>query len=87
MSSSSAILTDQYWYTNGSNFRDASDLILFKKRQAIRQLAVPVNEPVRRPILQSLQNRTSYQFAYLDCTSECVEGGFPQVRLTNSTPI
>ena len=88
MSSSSVILNaNQYWYTGltgASNFRDASDLILFKKRQAIRQVA---NEPVQRSTLQSLQNRTSFQFSELNCRTGGCPGGFPQVRLTNSTPI
>lgn len=90
MSSSSAILdANQFWYPGSNNFRefnfrDASDLILFKKRQAIRQVA---NEPVQRSILQSLQNRTSYQFSELSCRTGGCPGGFPQIRLTNSTPI
>ena len=84
MSSSSTILTKQYW--NGSTeFRDASDYILFKKRKGISQVA---QEPVQRSILQSLQNRTSYQFAYLDCTGGCTSGPFPNsLRLTSVTPI
>lgn len=85
MSSSSAILNaNQFWYDGSINFRDASDLTLFKKRQAIRQVA---NEPVQRSILQSLQNRTSYQFSELSCRTGGCPGGFPQIRLTNSTPI
>jgi hypothetical protein len=63
MSSSSAILSDQYW-VGSQGFRDASEYTLFKKRQGIRYL---YQEPVRPPLLQSLQNRTSTQFAVLDC--------------------
>jgi len=88
MSSSSAVLPKQYWYTGltgASTFRDASEYTLFKKRQAVRQVA---QQPVQRSILQSLQNRTSYQFAVLDCQSGCTGGSFPNsVRLTDSTPI
>jgi hypothetical protein len=83
MSSSSAILAKQYW--NGAQeFRDASDYILFKKRQGIRQV---VGETVHRSILQSLQNRTSYQFSELNCRTGGCPGGFPSVRLTSDTPI
>ena len=78
-SSSNDNITDQYSYSGSSNFRDASDLILFKKRQGILQLK---NKVVRPSILQSLENRTSYQFGYLDCTTGCTFGGFPRVRLT-----
>lgn len=82
MSSSSAVLPKQYW--NGvQGFRDASDYTLFKKRQGIRYL---YQEPVIRSSLQSLQNRTSIQFSVLDCIG-CTVGGFPQARLTDSTPI
>ena len=83
MSSSSAILSKQYW-SGVQGFRDASDYTLFKKRQGIRYL---YQEPVRRPLLQSLQNRTSVQFAVLDCLQGCTGGAFPSVRLTDSTPI
>jgi hypothetical protein len=83
MSSSSAILSKQYW-VGSTGFRDTSDLILFKKRQGIRYL---YQEPVRPPLLQSLQNRTSFQFSELDCLEGCTVGGFPQTRLTDSTPI
>jgi hypothetical protein len=83
MSSSSAILSDQYW-VGSQGFRDASEYTLFKKRQGIRYL---YQEPVRPPLLQSLQNRTSTQFAVLDCLAGGCPGGFPQVRLTSDTPI
>jgi hypothetical protein len=88
MSSSSAILPDQYWQGT-AEFRDASDYILFKKRQGIRQLVVPLSErqSVRPPILQSLQNRTSYQFSELNCRTGGCPGGFPRVRLTSDIPI
>jgi hypothetical protein len=83
MSSSSVVLPKQYW-SGVQGFRDASDYILFKKRQGILRVE---NQPIRPPILQSLQNRTSFQFAELDCLAGCTGGGFPQVRLTDSTPI
>ena len=83
MSSSSVVLPKQYW-SGVQGFRDASDYTLFKKRQGIRYL---YQEPVRPPLLQSLQNRTSAQFAVLDCLAGCTGGGFPQVRLTDSTLI
>jgi hypothetical protein len=73
MSSSSAILPKQFW-VNSQGFRDTSDYTLFKKRQSITQL---VGENVRPPLLQSLQNRTSYQFGLLDCRTNC-PGGFPR---------
>jgi hypothetical protein len=84
MSSSSAVLPKQFW-VNSQGFRDASDYTLFKKRQGIRQVA---QEPVERSILQSLQNRTSYQFSELNCSGGCTSGGFPRnLRLTSVTPI
>jgi hypothetical protein len=84
MSSSSAILPKQYW-VGTAEFRDASDYTLFKKRQAIRQVE---NKPVHRSILQSLQNRTSFQFSELNCRTGGCPGGFPiNLRLTNTTPI
>ena len=83
MSSSSAILSDQYW-VGSQGFRDASDYTLFKKRQGIRQVE---QEPVIRSTLQSLQNRISFQFSELNCRTGGCPGGFPQVRLTSDTPI
>ena len=83
MSSSSVILSKQYW-VGSQGFRDTSDLILFKKRQGILYL---YQEPVPPPLLQSLQNRTSTQFAVLDCRTGGCPGAFPSVRLTDSTPI
>jgi len=80
MSSSSAVLPKQYWYTGltgASTFRDASEYTLFKKRQGILNL---YQQPVRPPLLQSLQNRTSTQFAVLECIG-CTGGSFP----TNTT--
>jgi hypothetical protein len=86
MSSSSVVFDPlQYWYGSSQGFRDASDYTLFKKRQAIRQVA---NEPVDRSILQSLQNRTSLQFSELNCRTGGCPGGFPRnLRLTTATPI
>jgi hypothetical protein len=74
-SSSSSGYPDQYWYPGTQGFRDASDLTLFKKQLGIVQVA---GQPVRPPILQSLQNRTSFQFGLLNCVSVCVNGGFPR---------
>ncbi len=81
MSSSSAIPPKQFW-VGVQGFRDTSDLTLFKKRKGIAQVR---NEPVIPSTLQSLQNRTSYQFNYLDCPG-CASG-FSPIRLTPSTPI
>jgi len=78
-SSSNDNIADQYWYSGSNAIRDVSDYILFKKRQGIRQL---LNKPVRPSVLQTVQNRTSYQFAVLDCRAGCISGGFPRVRLT-----
>jgi hypothetical protein len=80
-SSSSSSYPDQYWYTGAQGFRDASDLILYKKRQALYQVK---GEPVTPDITQSLQNRLSYQFAYIGCTGGVgsTGGGFPSnIRL------
>lgn len=76
MSSSSNLnLSKQYWY-GSREFRDASDYTLFKKRQGISQL---VSEPVRPALVQSLQNRSSYQFSILNCRiGGCTSGGFPR---------
>lgn len=71
-----AVLPSQY--SGGIlEFRDVSDYTLFKKRLGISQV---YGEPVRPPILQSLQNRTSYQFALLNCPG--CPGGFPQLSLS-----
>jgi hypothetical protein len=83
MSSSSAIPPKQFW-VGVQGFRDTSDLTLFKKRKGIAQVR---NEPVIPSTLQSLQNRSSYQFSELSCRTGGCPGGFPQIRLTNSTPI
>jgi len=89
-SSSNSNHPKQYWYTGATgtyNFRDASDYTLFKKRQGIYQVA---GEPVTRDILQSLQNKLSYEFAYIGCTGGigATGGGFPtNIRLTPPTPI
>ena len=75
MSSSSAILPEQYW--NGAEgFRDASDLILFKKRQGILQMKP---SGVRPDITQSLTNTLSYRFAGMDCV--CPTGQFLNVSI------
>jgi len=84
-SSSNNNLPKQYWYTGltgAQTFRDASEYTLFKKRQSFFQLA---GEPVRPPILQSLQNNLSYEFAYIGCTGGigATGGGFPtNIRLS-----
>ncbi len=63
--------TTNYW-SGLANFRDASDYILFKKRNGLLQIS---SQPTRPQISQSLQNRNSLQFAILDCL-DC-PGGFP----------
>lgn len=75
-SSSSSNYRDQYWYTGAQGFRDASDFTLYKKQQALYQVK---GEPVTPDIKQSLQNRLSYQFAYIGCTGGvgATGGGFP----------
>lgn len=83
-SSSNSNLAKQYYYQGQSGFVDTSDVIAFKKRKGILQV---VNEPVVPSTSQSLQNRTSYQLAYLGCVTGCNAGGFPRnLRLTRSTP-
>jgi hypothetical protein len=73
MSSSSAFLPKQYWYTGltgASTFRDASEYTLFKKRQSFYQTK---NFSTNYSTLsvtqsQSLQNNISFRFAYIGCT-------------------
>jgi len=76
MSSSSAILPKQFFNTQGSGLRDASDLTLFKKRQSTFQMK-PFG--VRPDITQSLTNTLSYRFAYIGCTggTGARNGNFP----------
>jgi hypothetical protein len=75
-SSSNDNFSNQYWFPGARGFRDASDLTLFKKRQALYQVK---GEPVTPDITQSLENRLSYQFAYIGCTGGvgATGGGFP----------
>ena len=68
MSSSSAILPKQYWYTGltgAQTFRDASEYTLYKKRQGIYQIKPSGVTP---DITQSLTNTLSYRFAVIGCT-------------------
>jgi len=85
MSSSSAIPSANFW-DGTAGFRDASDYTLFKKRKGIKeQRLVRSNSS----ILQSLQNKTSLAFGFLNCNNGCrIQGGYPiDYRLTSANPI
>jgi hypothetical protein len=83
-SSSNSGLPKQFWNSGANGFRDASDFTSLKKRIGIYQVRT---QPVSISILQSLQNRTSYQISFFDCSVGApfcsTQGGFPNnVRLT-----
>jgi hypothetical protein len=68
MSSSSAILPKQYWYTGltgAQTLRDVSEYTRAKKRQAIFRIKPSGVTP---DITQSLENTLSYRFALIGCT-------------------
>ena len=74
MSSSGDNIVEQNVFLSYSNFRDASDYTLFKKRKAVGQLLGSDN------ILQAqtLQNKTSYSFSVIQCSrvNSC-QGPYP----------
>jgi hypothetical protein len=88
-SSSNDNLPEQYYFNGPQEFRDVSDLIEYKKRKSIYGLRNR-QDLIQRPILQSLQNRISYQFSRFNCDATlcAIRGAFPtNSRLTMDTPI